>query len=226
MKRMVTAIATLSGALMGIQAQAAHVVLNSGTPYDYMVHANSAGDGFSLNLITKPEDYYVNVSSSDHIDVGNGNGVAQVNGFPKGQDFSDVTIGPITPIDPLDPTAGFSVIQFKIEGPTGRVKGDNFDIFLTFLNGDTQNIFDQALPANDKIDIFADGDEIIASVKLYGLVDAKGNPLDFNALKQISFNAASASAVPEPASWAMMVGGFGLVGSSLRRRKKHVTSLA
>nr|WP_084192404.1 PEPxxWA-CTERM sorting domain-containing protein [Parasphingorhabdus marina] len=27
-------------------------------------------------------------------------------------------------------------------------------------------------------------------------------------------------AVPEPATWAMMIGGFGLVGGAMRRRKK------
>ena len=32
----------------------------------------------------------------------------------------------------------------------------------------------------------------------------------------------SASAVPEPASWAMMVGGFGLLGATMRRRKPSV----
>ena len=30
--------------------------------------------------------------------------------------------------------------------------------------------------------------------------------------------------VPEPASWAMMVGGFGLIGSSLRYRRRHSPS--
>lgn len=33
------------------------------------------------------------------------------------------------------------------------------------------------------------------------------------------------AAVPEPASWAMMIGGFGLVGSALRRRKAPWTAL-
>lgn len=32
----------------------------------------------------------------------------------------------------------------------------------------------------------------------------------------------SAAAVPEPASWAMMVGGFGLLGSALRRKRSNV----
>ncbi len=30
----------------------------------------------------------------------------------------------------------------------------------------------------------------------------------------------STAAVPEPASWAMMVGGFGLIGSTMRRRAR------
>ena len=33
-------------------------------------------------------------------------------------------------------------------------------------------------------------------------------------------------AVPEPASWAMFIGGFGLVGGALRRRKRTVASIA
>jgi hypothetical protein len=31
------------------------------------------------------------------------------------------------------------------------------------------------------------------------------------------------SSVPEPASWAMMLGGFGLIGGALRRRKVAVS---
>lgn len=35
----------------------------------------------------------------------------------------------------------------------------------------------------------------------------------------------AANAVPEPTSWAMMIAGFGLVGSSLRRRKQLAPAL-
>jgi hypothetical protein len=35
-------------------------------------------------------------------------------------------------------------------------------------------------------------------------------------------SASGTSAAPEPASWAMMLGGFGLVGSALRRRKVRI----
>jgi hypothetical protein len=34
----------------------------------------------------------------------------------------------------------------------------------------------------------------------------------------------TAAAVPEPASWAMMIGGFGLVGAAMRRRERSVAA--
>jgi hypothetical protein len=36
----------------------------------------------------------------------------------------------------------------------------------------------------------------------------------------------SISAVPEPASWAMLIGGFGLTGAAMRRRRRVTAVLA
>lgn len=44
-----------------------------------------------------------------------------------------------------------------------------------------------------------------------------GSPADYNG--GFSYNVA---AVPEPATWAMMIGGFGMVGAAMRRRKAQV----
>lgn len=38
-------------------------------------------------------------------------------------------------------------------------------------------------------------------------------------IDEVALSGASPAAVPEPASWAMMIGGFGLVGGVLRRRR-------
>lgn len=39
-------------------------------------------------------------------------------------------------------------------------------------------------------------------------------------IDNLTFGAAAVAAAPEPASWAMMIGGFGAAGAALRRRRK------
>jgi hypothetical protein len=45
---------------------------------------------------------------------------------------------------------------------------------------------------------------------------------NFGATQFTQFLAFELSAIPEPSSWAMMIGGFGLIGGTLRRRKRDV----
>ena len=42
----------------------------------------------------------------------------------------------------------------------------------------------------------------------------------------ITFGAVTPGGVPEPAAWAMMLAGFGLVGSAMRRREKVAVTFA
>ena len=63
-----------------------------------------------------------------------------------------------------------------------------------------------------------------------GAFDAMGYNLNFNILnnRDYAFNTGQVfglngiAAVPEPASWAMMIGGMGVVGGTLRRRRQSV----
>jgi hypothetical protein len=56
----------------------------------------------------------------------------------------------------------------------------------------------------------------------YSFVDGV-DPAAYHLFDTRTFGDFSVAAVPEPASWAMMLGGFGLIGSALRsRRKAHV----
>lgn len=207
-----------SGAMSG-SVQAATLVFNDGSPYSEVVHANSAGSGATLHTRTKPGSYDVDLHSADGIDVGNGDGVANVTGTGGGQGngFSSLLI---------DPLVGFSVIQFKIEDFGGRIKGNNLDILVNFLGGaPSQSFLNVALPSNNKFDIFADGSEVFDSIVLSGLTGFDGDDpvsLKFKSVKQISFDVASiGNPVPEPATWAMMILGFGLIGSAMRRRQRH-----
>jgi hypothetical protein len=49
-------------------------------------------------------------------------------------------------------------------------------------------------------------------------INPRPRPLD-----NYTVTIALAGAVPEPATWAMMIGGFGLVGGALRRRARAVS---
>lgn len=49
---------------------------------------------------------------------------------------------------------------------------------------------------------------------------APGSFNDWVGVDNINFTPIAAGAVPEPATWAMLVGGFGLVGASMRRRRR------
>jgi hypothetical protein len=49
--------------------------------------------------------------------------------------------------------------------------------------------------------------------------------LSFNSSSDVVFsNSGGAPGVPEPASWALMIAGFGLVGAAMRRRKLALTA--
>jgi hypothetical protein len=50
--------------------------------------------------------------------------------------------------------------------------------------------------------------------------------LDNLAINEGASNPGSSGAVPEPASWAMLVAGFGLAGGALRRRRKYTQKKA
>ena len=49
-----------------------------------------------------------------------------------------------------------------------------------------------------------------------------GNPSGL----RVEFLDSAVTAVPEPAAWALMIGGFGLVGAASRRRAKVATTFA
>ncbi len=53
------------------------------------------------------------------------------------------------------------------------------------------------------------------------LVSDDGDGLNQSYLVKLSY----ANAVPEPASWAMMIGGFGLIGGTMRRRRRAAAAI-
>lgn len=50
--------------------------------------------------------------------------------------------------------------------------------------------------------------------------------VDFTGVAAFTNLSFGAGAVPEPATWAMMIGGFGMIGFAMRRRQKVTTRVS
>ena len=89
------------------------------------------------------------------------------------------------------------------------------------------------------VDLFKIEDGKLASVNSYGLTWGTDYPGDVdNFLNDswgefsgyvptyIHYNFITASEAPEPAAWALMIGGFGFVGGAMRRHRKMAVALS
>jgi hypothetical protein len=96
-----------------------------------------------------------------------------------------------------------------------------FDLTLFNANGDVLLSLDNKALAPDtafaqKIDFVLTAN--VARVRFD--VEAVQSSPNYTGLAEVAFDTESAiSAVPEPASWAMLIAGFGLVGATLRRQR-------
>ncbi len=126
------------------------------------------------------------------------------------------------------PVAGFTVGLGSLSG-AGTVysfrtdlSGSTFDLTLALLAASYPSPVNSVSPAGGTAnDDFAE----TARLSSLSFFDARGNPLAFGTLTGASgrlydaagVHTAPVGGVPEPASWALMIAGFGLVGSTLRR---------
>lgn len=108
-------------------------------------------------------------------------------------------------------------LSYDIEGLlTGNLAPAGADSFTEFSFNDVEftAVFDLSLA--DLNGLLSDN-AIELSLDLSGPV----NIFDADSFTSVMIDYASASPTPEPGSWAMMIGGFGLVGGAMRRRRKN-----
>jgi hypothetical protein len=148
-----------------------------------------------------------------------------------GQDFvfsfagvaTPTTGGTFTVTARGDYTLGFPGIEYlsyDLEGLTGDVAPETPGAtYTSFSFDDTEFSFTVALTLAQLLAITADN-AINIGINLPGDINAFA-PSAYVAV-DVTYNGTS-GAVPEPATWAMMIGGMALVGASMRRRRTAVS---
>lgn len=74
----------------------------------------------------------------------------------------------------------------------------------------------------DRIRIVGDNNEVFTGFRITLLPTDAG----VSALTQVRLGGFGTLAVPEPATWAMMLGGFGFMGAAMRRRRRTTVTFA
>ncbi|WP_380872357.1 PEPxxWA-CTERM sorting domain-containing protein [Sphingomonas sp. DBB INV C78] len=110
-----------------------------------------------------------------------------------------------------DLTQGMSEVEFDLTDPNGPTHGTATIDFYDQFGVATSLVDFQLGQGSDWVSAIADGSTIISKVVIT-------SALDLQDVRQIRLTPADIVAVPEPATWAMMLIGFGVVGSSMRRR--------
>ncbi len=236
---------TVSGIILGAiafaaPASAATMLTATGTPLSEAIKNNHglSDDATLLTFSSDPSGYLIDYSSSAVLHYnGNSDGFAFVTGPATGPDagtgFADLTITP--------ETVTFSAFKFNMKLPASAGGFDpgngyktdfTFDTTVFFSGGGSQNFnTDVGSGAGDNRYIIKAGagqsiDEILFS-NLVGTSTSKNDPtfindFNFSGIRQASFNVTGViSPVPEPATWALFILGFGAVGGMLRMARRR-----
>ena len=113
--------------------------------------------------------------------------------------------------------AGMDWIEFALTGADGT-NGGTVDFLISLSDGSSVAFDDQLLGSGDTFFAFlANGGTSITNV----FFSADTPPGSFDILKQVRIIPSDSPAVPEPATWAMMLLGFGTAGAALRRSRRR-----
>ena len=118
-----------------------------------------------------------------------------------------------------DPALGFTILEFN-----GMAKDNLYaDLTATLVGGGTVSLpnvlFDNG---ENKYRVYATGGDIITNLSFLGFSTPEGDtPAGWDQFKQFDISTAPISAIPEPATWGMMILGFAGIGSMLRRSRRN-----
>ena len=216
--------AILSLALFAAPASAATLLPTTGTPLSEVIKTSSGLDGTSVTFFSNPSSFPVVYSSTDTLHPSSSGGFAFVEGATS-SGFSNLTITP--------QTVSFTDFKFNLHlpaatGPSipnGYKTDFTFETEVFFTGGGSQSFTtDVGSGAGENRYLITAGagqsiDKIVFS-DLDGVSTKNNDPtltsdFNFDSLRQVSFDAL----VPEPATWALFILGFGGIGAMLRRQR-------
>lgn len=216
--RKLVACALLASAAMAASAPAtaAQFIQQNNGPFDNKIKAFSDSDhpaeGLSVFGKTDVGDHLVKFTGNTKLSITGGTGFAQIKDFSTNDGaWNSLTIG-------FDTYAhGFTGLEFSVQYQgSGELELEAF-----FLDGSPSQKFSyNDIGGNTGFYLSAAAGEVFSHVVL------SSGKAPFFQFKQAEIGIAAAPPpVPEPATWAMMIGGLGLVGAAMRRRA-HTTQFA
>jgi PEP-CTERM motif-containing protein len=235
MRKTFAAAAVMAGlTAISLPASAATLLTSgvSGTPLTETLMNNPGVDGTSITFLSSTHNLAIDFNSPDVLHSSSTGGFAFVEGEGTkfGDGFSQLSIVP--------ETVTFQAFKFNLmlpapNGPDFTSKTVfTYDMRVDFAGGGFQLFNDIGADSSgqNRSLLLAGAGQAISEIDFLNLqgVTGNGDPISYNfdSLRQMSFNY-TGGAVPEPATWALFILGFGFVGAMLRSaRSKQSAALA
>jgi hypothetical protein len=164
---------------------------------------------YEFNFLSNNLTYDVGgfLTTSNGLNTVGGYDISSITGAVFGTGGGLITSLVSNPNQPLPYNNGFAIYD-NVLFPTSSPHLDNAGVLFTTANGNTWNIY-SLIPFNSSTDY-----------ALFSYVSANGTRL-LNPLSG-TFILSQVAVVPEPSTWAMMLGGLGLIGFMSYRRREYL----
>ena len=211
---LMTALATAAAISFASPASAVVTVTDTnGAPLDYQIFGIAA-DGTTVYGSSPSNNNIANVTFTADTTVHMGAGFAQINdATPDNPDWYTLVINP-----DLD----FSDFKFA----TQLVDDGTITVYylLTGSGLDANNIANYTQVGGQYSATNSDLNKLLSGGVFDGFMIQSTSPIAFFEIKQLSYNPAP-GAVPEPATWGLMLLGFSGIGMAIRRSRKRNPAL-